>query len=437
MDPEATPENLEGAVRAAADTLDARALAASLRALDEARWVELLPVLRSIARKLAAQFEDIAAEDDVLGELALRAHERWIADWAAEVSDGHATRSLWVFLHDRLRDHLREARRTQARRRALIGLSGADERPGALFLSAPITPEEDLAADELRDIASGSDAELRAILALREAGYSQAEISKMLAVSRPTVTRRLAAVAIVVTAIVAALIAIAIVASDDAPIAERAPRAPVARVTREHTPAPPRAEDRTPATSAQAPILEPPVARLSPIEADDRAPAGASRGSGVLELTTDVTAAAFLDGVAVGMTPLRLALRPGTHDVELRRDGYGVERFDVVIRAGQTTRVFRRAERGDEREPPSAEVSDLGSAVEAEARRCTMDSDNLCVIRLLEGNARTEAAMAMLIEAYRARGQTNQALRWMRSYVERFPGTARARNYQQILARSP
>jgi outer membrane protein assembly factor BamD (BamD/ComL family) len=65
-----------------------------------------------------------------------------------------------------------------------------------------------------------------------------------------------------------------------------------------------------------------------------------------------------------------------------------------------------------------------------------MRGDNACVIRLLEGVARSERAMAMLIEAYRARGQTNQAIRTMRSYIERFPGTPRARNYAQIVAAS-
>lgn len=76
-----------------------------------------------------------------------------------------------------------------------------------------------------------------------------------------------------------------------------------------------------------------------------------------------------------------------------------------------------------------------GSNIDAEARQCTMSGDNACVIRLLEGRARTAPQLGMLIEAYRARGQTQNALRHMRTYVSRFGSTPQARNYQQILAR--
>jgi pSer/pThr/pTyr-binding forkhead associated (FHA) protein len=72
--------------------------------------------------------------------------------------------------------------------------------------------------------------------------------------------------------------------------------------------------------------------------------------------------------------------------------------------------------------------------VEERARQCNMNGDNACVIRLLEGRARTEQTLAMLIEAYRARGQTQRALQHMRTYTTRFQGTPRARQYQQILA---
>lgn len=69
---------------------------------------------------------------------------------------------------------------------------------------------------------------------------------------------------------------------------------------------------------------------------------------------------------------------------------------------------------------PSAEV-------EARARECTMQGDNACVIRLLEaGRARTPGALSMLIEAYRARGQTNMELRHMREFLRRYPAHLRA-----------
>lgn len=64
-----------------------------------------------------------------------------------------------------------------------------------------------------------------------------------------------------------------------------------------------------------------------------------------------------------------------------------------------------------------------------------MDADHACVVRLLAGRAETESDYAMLIEACRASGQRDPALRYMRVYLEKFPSRPRARGYQQILAR--
>ena len=63
-----------------------------------------------------------------------------------------------------------------------------------------------------------------------------------------------------------------------------------------------------------------------------------------------------------------------------------------------------------------------------------MSGDNQCVIRLLEGRARTENQLAMLIAAYRARGQPQQARRYMQLYVNRFAGGRHASGYRRILA---
>lgn len=71
--------------------------------------------------------------------------------------------------------------------------------------------------------------------------------------------------------------------------------------------------------------------------------------------------------------------------------------------------------------------------LDARVRQALISGNNTEVIRLLEGNARTEWQLQTLIETYRARGQTQQALRHMRTYVGRFSNTPRARQYQQIL----
>lgn len=87
------------------------------------------------------------------------------------------------------------------------------------------------------------------------------------------------------------------------------------------------------------------------------------------------------------------------------------------------------------RETPTRAAGGGGPSLDEQARECTMSGDNACVIRLLENRARTAQQIGMLIEAYRARGQTQQALRHMRTYVQRFGSTPRGRQYQQILNR--
>lgn len=95
--------------------------------------------------------------------------------------------------------------------------------------------------------------------------------------------------------------------------------------------------------------------------------------------------------------------------------------------------VLRPAEPGASQAAPPPPLTD---ADRARARQCTMDADHACVIRLLDGRAETESDLAMLIEAYRASGQSDRALRYMRIYIEKFPSRPRARGYQMIVARS-
>lgn len=83
---------------------------------------------------------------------------------------------------------------------------------------------------------------------------------------------------------------------------------------------------------------------------------------------------------------------------------------------------------------PPANSAGAGS-LDDQVRACVMRGDNACVIRLLEGRARSQVQLGQLIEAYRARGQTNEAIRHMRTFVQRYRGTSRAHSYQQILAR--
>jgi pSer/pThr/pTyr-binding forkhead associated (FHA) protein len=148
-----------------------------------------------------------------------------------------------------------------------------------------------------------------------------------------------------------------------------------------------------------------------------------------------------------GITP---AQRTTAAAIERAAEERGVEETDVAgARAARgeppAVAVRERTARGGREARPEAEPQarasepqrpdDDGANIDDQARQCTMSGDNGCVIRLLEGRARTESQLALLIEAYRARGQMQPALGNLRTYVARYGETPRARSYQRILAR--
>ncbi len=83
---------------------------------------------------------------------------------------------------------------------------------------------------------------------------------------------------------------------------------------------------------------------------------------------------------------------------------------------------------------PSTPASNNAS-LEAQARECTMRGDNQCAIRVLEGHARTQTTLGLLIEAYRAQGRSELAYRHMRTFVQRWGSSPQGRAYSQILSR--
>jgi ABC transport system ATP-binding/permease protein len=69
------------------------------------------------------------------------------------------------------------------------------------------------------------------------------------------------------------------------------------------------------------------------------------------------------------------------------------------------------------------------------ASACLARGDNPCVIRALNGKAQSAQELGLLIETYRAVGDSAQAFRNMASYVQRFPTARRAEAYRQMLER--
>ncbi|MEM7437013.1 MAG: FHA domain-containing protein [Myxococcota bacterium] len=102
---------------------------------------------------------------------------------------------------------------------------------------------------------------------------------------------------------------------------------------------------------------------------------------------------------------------------------------------GMTSKQKRDARRivSATRRPSSGKPSPEESL--AEAYRCVGTGDNACVILALEGGqAKTPAALALLIETYRAMDDFSAARRHMRAFVQRYPEDARAPRYREMLA---
>lgn len=86
--------------------------------------------------------------------------------------------------------------------------------------------------------------------------------------------------------------------------------------------------------------------------------------------------------------------------------------------------------------PPStiSSAPEPGQTPLAAARACLARGDNQCAVRALDGRARTTDEYRLLVETYRAMGNTGRMLDTMERYIQRFPSDSRAQQYRQILA---
>jgi len=69
------------------------------------------------------------------------------------------------------------------------------------------------------------------------------------------------------------------------------------------------------------------------------------------------------------------------------------------------------------------------------ARTCLARGDQRCVVKVLEGHADNEQELALLIEPYRALGDTKKAVRHMETFVVRFPSARQAPQYRQFIVK--
>ncbi|MEZ4335817.1 MAG: helix-turn-helix domain-containing protein [Sandaracinaceae bacterium] len=415
-----------------------------MEGLDEARWRELIPILAEIAREVRGG--DIADPDDVLGELAVAAYERWIPAYRRELATQTADASLHAYLRRRLQGRVAEMRRKAARRRELLAARGP--RAEALLIQSTPSPFEEAWTGEVVAKAT-DDPGLRAVMALRLAGFTQPEIARALGVSRPTITRRVKVLAALVAALVGVGLVLGLWTRSGEPaqtriVSEELPDAPVPR-TAGGGDAPP--VDDVP-TERGAPEAPPPAPREAPppsprpttppLESDGREPDAVlelvmARRDALLGCVEGLDHAAQVDVTfdvdATGhVTALEMLHERRVPLYRCLRGVLGTLAFPVD-RAGRYHVAFTLGPQPGSIAP--TEPSDL----EREAARCTSAGDNACVIRLLapHGAARSPRALALLIEAHRARGQNAEALQRMRELIARFPNDPRVSGYRRVL----
>lgn len=194
-------------------------LVAWSREMDDASWRALLGELERIAAAIAPGYRDVADADDVLGELVMLSCDRWLPRYLAELTEGKARTSLRSYLMLRLKAHLAEERRKRARRERLLRAAvppKLERGEAPEHAASDDDPHGDLVARELMRL-GGADEELREILRLRIAGFSQEEIAERMRLSRPTVSRRIGAIGAILTAMIAGWLLAALTSQTEAP----------------------------------------------------------------------------------------------------------------------------------------------------------------------------------------------------------------------------
>lgn len=69
------------------------------------------------------------------------------------------------------------------------------------------------------------------------------------------------------------------------------------------------------------------------------------------------------------------------------------------------------------------------------ARNCLARGDQRCVVKALEGKAQSAQELALLIETYRALGETKKAVRHMETFVSRYATARQTPQYRQFIAK--
>jgi|GEM_PF-1674751 len=88
-----------------------------------------------------------------------------------------------------------------------------------------------------------------------------------------------------------------------------------------------------------------------------------------------------------------------------------------------------------EARPVEAAASGEAESPAKLARNCLARGDQRCAVRALEGHTENAQELALLIETYRALGETKKAVRHMENFVARYPTARQTPQYRQFMAK--
>jgi pSer/pThr/pTyr-binding forkhead associated (FHA) protein len=127
--------------------------------------------------------------------------------------------------------------------------------------------------------------------------------------------------------------------------------------------------------------------------------------------------------------------RSGSHDRERgTRTPRGTEHASTAARPPETPSAGSSSPAPGTTTPTPGPASTAPTETPlAAAQACLARGDNPCVIRALEGRARTAQEYRLLLETYRAMGNTPRMLDTMERFVQRFASDVRTPAYRQVL----
>lgn len=129
-----------------------------------------------------------------------------------------------------------------------------------------------------------------------------------------------------------------------------------------------------------------------------------------------------------------VALRPGGGNTAVRPGGGTPPGGTGVRPGGGTTQVAVAPAGGGAAHPPLGGPDPAAGDRIERARQLMLAGNNNGVIALLQG-ARSQPELELLIATYQNVGNTPAKLAAMQRYIDRFPTTPKARQYQQVLLR--